>query len=736
MSAHAPTTSWSTQHLAEFVVAISGAPDESTALERAIESAVEALDAEVGAVVREGAVAASIGWPRFDVPELDLVALAAAGGGDVAVPGAGACRAVVVPLDDDRDGAVVLARMGEPLDPFELNLVRGMARTLALTLRMHGVVEAERGLRLRSQQQARENALLLARLQERQRLLERLALIQGSISNREPLDDTLKAIVTTAADLLGDVTAAVFRRDPEEPRVLRGPDGETCIVGSGAIGRAAGEGRLVVVEDGDGRAKAAMAAPVHEQGEIVGALVVRSLEPARTYTRAEQGMLSTLAEHASLALTDARTVGTMLHQALHDSLTGLPNRALFLDRLNHALERGGAAGRVGVLFCDLDRFKTVNDSLGHAAGDELLVTVASRLNGCLRAGDTAARLGGDEFAVLLEDVRSEREAVAVAQRVIEALHPPFEIQAREVFVSASVGIVVGGGRGEELLRNADVAMYRAKADGKGRHALFEPSMRAEVLERIELEADLQRAVARNELVVHYQPLVSLADGNLVAFEALVRWRHPTRGLLPPLSFVPLAEETDLIVDIGRWVLEQACVQTQRWGTSVSVNLSGKQLQQSDLVEVVARALARSGLAPERLWLEITETVLMHDTEATIERLRALKALGLRLAVDDFGTGYSSLRYLRRFPIDLLKMAKPFVDGLNASREGTALARTILELGHSLGLRTVAEGIEGAAELAQLRRLGCELGQGFLFAEPLSADDASALLRAGGPAVAA
>ncbi|HEY3021137.1 MAG TPA: GGDEF domain-containing phosphodiesterase, partial [Solirubrobacteraceae bacterium] len=345
-------------------------------------------------------------------------------------------------------------------------------------------------------------------------------------------------------------------------------------------------------------------------------------------------------------------------------------------------------------------------------------------------------LGGDEFAVLIEDVRSEREAVAVAERLIEALNPPFEIRGREVFVSASVGVVVGSGRGEELLRNADVAMYRAKAEGKGRCALFEPSMRAEVLDRIELEADLQRAVARNELVVHYQPVVSLADGSLAAFEALVRWRHPTRGLLAPLSFIPLAEETELIIDIGRWVLEESCAQAQRWGTSVSVNLSGKQLGQSDLVEVVARALARSGLAPERLWLEITETVLMHDTEATIERLRALKALGVRLAVDDFGTGYSSLRYLRRFPIDLLKMAKPFVDGLNASPEGTALAKTILELGHSLGLRTVAEGIEGAAELAQLRRLGCELGQGFLFAEPLSADDAGALLRAGGPAVAA
>jgi diguanylate cyclase (GGDEF)-like protein len=472
-----------------------------------------------------------------------------------------------------------------------------------------------------------------------------------------------------------------------------------------------------------------MAAPVHQEGEVVGALFVSSLEPGRTFTRAEQDVLVALAEHASLALTDARTVGAMLHQALHDSLTGLPNRALFLDRLTHALARRAGAGRVGVLFCDLDRFKTVNDSMGHAAGDQLLVAVAARLSECLRVGDTAARLGGDEFAILIEDVGSEREALSVAERVADVLRAPIVIRGREVFVSSSIGIVVGNGAGEELLRNADVAMYRAKAEGKGCHALFEPSMRAEVLERIELEADLQRAVERDELVVHYQPVMSLADGRLEAFEALVRWQHPTRGLMAPLTFIPLAEETDLIVDIGRWVLETSCVQAQAWGTSISVNLSGRQLEQSDLVEVVARALARSGLAPERLWLEITETVLMHDTEATIERLRALKALGVKLAVDDFGTGYSSLRYLRRFPIDLLKMAKPFVDGLNASPDGEALARTILELGVSLGLRTVAEGIEGDDELASLRRLGCDLGQGFLFARPMPAAEATALLRA-------
>jgi EAL domain-containing protein (putative c-di-GMP-specific phosphodiesterase class I) len=270
-------------------------------------------------------------------------------------------------------------------------------------------------------------------------------------------------------------------------------------------------------------------------------------------------------------------------------------------------------------------------------------------------------------------------------------------------------------------------MYRAKAEGKGRYALFEPSMRAEVLDRLELEGDLQRAIGRDELVVHYQPLVTLSDGSLAGFEALVRWHHPTRGLVGPAAFVPLAEESDLIVEIGRHVLEVACRQAVRWNRRMSVNLSGRQLDQPDLVDVVDHALRTTGMDPARLILEITETVLMQDEDATIERLHELKTLGVKLAVDDFGTGYSSLRYLRRFPIDLLKMAKPFVDGVSTSREGAALAKTIIDLGASLGLETIAEGIEGTAELAQLRRLGCDMGQGYLFAEPLSAADVDAAL---------
>jgi predicted signal transduction protein with EAL and GGDEF domain len=323
-------------------------------------------------------------------------------------------------------------------------------------------------------------------------------------------------------------------------------------------------------------------------------------------------------------------------------------------------------------------------------------------------------------------VQSTDEAVAVAQRITEAFRTPFAIVGREVYVSASIGIVRENTEAEELLRNADVAMYRAKAEGSGRYAIFEPSMRAEVLDRLELEADLRRAQERGELEVHYQPIVALVDGELAGFEALARWRHPRRGLVPPPAFIPVAEESGIIHDLGRFVLETACRHAARWDVrSITVNLSGRQLERAELVEHVSAALADSGLEPNRLVLEITETVLMHDTEATIERLAALKALGVRLAVDDFGTGYSSLRYLSRFPIDLLKMAKPFVDGV-ATAQGAAMARAIVDLGASLGLAIIAEGIEQGVQLAQLRRLGCEYGQGYLFARPLTVDQVEVL----------
>src|SRR5919108_5736527 len=357
----------------------------------------------------------------------------------------------------------------------------------------------------------------------------------------------------------------------------------------------------------------------------------------------------------------------LAHQAFHDSLTKLANRALLKDRVDHALARAARRGRpLAVMLLDLDGFKAVNDSLGHEAGDELLVTVATRLLECVRPTDTAARLGGDEFAVLIEDLASPGDFAVVAQRVLDSLQAPFHLHGKDVFVRGSIGIAMCGGgenTSDELLRNADVAMYMAKAEGKNRFELFNPSMHSAMLERLDIEADLRRAVERGEFVLHYQPTVVLQTGRIAGIEALVRWQHPDRGLMAPADFIAIAEETGLIVPIGEWVLHEACRQTRQWHVEhpkepplkISVKLSARQLAQENVVRVVERVLAETGLDPSTLTLEITESAVMNDHVTTIVRLNQLKALGVRIAVDDFGTGYSSLSYLRRFPIDVLKI---------------------------------------------------------------------------------
>ncbi|HZP58048.1 MAG TPA: EAL domain-containing protein [Dehalococcoidia bacterium] len=434
------------------------------------------------------------------------------------------------------------------------------------------------------------------------------------------------------------------------------------------------------------------------------------------------------------------------HQALHDPLTQLANRTRFADRLGHALIRATRTGQlVAVLFMDLDNFKGVNDSLGHSAGDQLLTQVAERVQACLRPGDTVARLGGDEFAILLEDVAAVEDATAVTQRIFEHLEPPFRLEGKELIVRASVGIAVSApGEATEadaLLRDADVAMYVAKSHGKGRYEVFEESMQVSMMERLELLADLQRAVEREEFVLQYQPMVLLKDGHLFGVEALVRWRHPRRGTIPPAEFIALAEESGAILGLGRWVLREACRQARAWQEAqpartdwtISVNVSVKQLQHAGFVEDVARALADSGLDPSRLILEITESVMMQDVAPMLARLRELKALGVRLAIDDFGTGYSSLSYLREFPFDLLKIDKSFIDDMGAIVRSKELTRAIIELGKTLDLELVAEGIERNDQLARLQTLDCELGQGFYFAQPMDADAILALLAGEGSA---
>ena len=434
----------------------------------------------------------------------------------------------------------------------------------------------------------------------------------------------------------------------------------------------------------------------------------------------------------------ARREEELAFLATHDALTGLPNRTLILDRVEQMLARAARSQtRVAVLFIDLDNFKTINDTLGHSAGDQLLEAVAARLDVVVRGADALGRLGGDEFVVISELPARDAGPELIAERLLDALKEPFKLGAEEqsrVIVAASIGIAMAeSASAEELLREADVAMYRAKWDGKGHHATFESGMHDTIQNRMELEMDLREAVGRNEFFLAYQPTFALSDMTPTGVEALIRWKHPTRGVLQPDEFVALAEQTGLITDIGRWVLEEACAQGAAWRTAgyqigMAVNVSARQLDTDRLITDVKDALSESGLDPAALTLEITETMLMRNVEETTVRLTALKALGVRIAIDDFGTGYSSLGHLRRFPVDALKIDRSFISGLEGNKEGETLIHTLVQLGKALSIETIAEGIEQQQQLSQLRDEDCEGGQGFLFARPLDVAGTETFLR--------
>jgi diguanylate cyclase (GGDEF)-like protein len=735
MSAQAE--SWTTQQLAEFLSVVSSFTDERAALQGCVERAAETMDTEVGALARDGTVVASIGFPAGAVPDDELLAAAAGRRFERELGDLGLCTGLCASVGED-GGTLLIARVGrDGFNQEEADLLRGMGRVLALALR---------------------SIRLIGELKERQTLLERLTLLQRSIASRAELEDVLDAIVTGASELLGDELVDLSLIDPEDPSVLEvvASVGYSAMlldqirrtpIEIGVAGHAVRERRPIVVEDygADPRRmpdvavdglRAVISAPIYQRGELVGALSLGTRRVGRRYSEIERDAVLAFAEHAGLALNDAKAAEETAHQAFHDPLTGLANRALFVDRLAQSRTRASAAGdSVGVLFADLDGFKTVNDSLGHAAGDQLLIIVGQRLASVVGPTDTVARFGGDEFAILVEDVRQPIELARTARLALDALERVIEVEGREVFVTASIGIAVGLEEPEELLRNADLAMYEAKGQGKGRYEIFQSHMHEALAQRLELELDLKRATNRDQFVLHFQPIVEMEEETVVGVEALIRWMHPEQGLILPDQFIPIAEEGGQIHAMGRWVLWEACQRVVEWEDEygrlgLNVNLSGAQLRQASIVREVAEILDATGLEPDRLTLEITESVLMEVTSSNTERLDALKKLGVQLAVDDFGTGYSSLQYLKRFPFDWLKIAKPFVDGVEASDSQARIAQAIVDLAHSLEIEVIAEGIESRRQSTVLGDLGCLNGQGFHYSPPLPAEEVAAYMAAG------
>ena len=565
------------------------------------------------------------------------------------------------------------------------------------------------------------------------------------------LGELMEAAVQSMARTLGVGNAALFElRADEQELVTRaaagGPEGyETnrFPADAGTVVTALTTGEPVVVDDWDvetrfqkhevlqllgTRSGVDVIVGGGEHGRPWGVLCTTSTEPNR-FSRHDVNFAQALANVLAGAIERRRVENAIRHRALHDDLTGLPNRELFMDRLEHALAQTVRRGAtVAVIFIDIDQFKVVNDSFGHQAGDRLLQSVVPRLTEVLRPGDTLARFAGDEFVVLCEGIEDAAGAVAVAERLLGCFAEPIALDERDQFVSASLGIALpqrDGQTAETLIRDADTAMYQAKERGRARYEVFDEHMRVRTLVRMRIDHDLRRAVLGNDVSVHYQPIVSLADGDIAGFEALLRWRHPLRGDIPPSQFIPVAEERGLIGAMGRWVLEQAAEQAVRWRglagaaaepLSVSVNLSPRQFAHGALADEVAAVLDATGLEPERLMLEITESVLMDEAGAAVDDLHALKALGVRLVLDDFGTGYSSLSYLERFPIDALKIDRSFVAGLDTGGS-VAIVNAIVSMAHSLDLRVTAEGVESDGQIDQLRRVGCEYAQGWYYGRP-------------------
>ncbi len=649
--------------LLRFLTAVTRCTDSATAVQVAAELAAEVLGAEAGAAVVGRATAAVAGTSP---------GLVGAGAALVTGPAADGVHRLVAAWHAGTSGRLVVARTGRGFRPADGDLLRAMADALGLALDMIDALES--GAR-------------------QQRLLAVLLEVQRAISHREPLAAILAAITRGARTVLqGWPVTLVLDEDEDAGALVTGP-----AVPAGAV----------VLE-----------APVHVHGITAGALVAVPPDGA-TAGPVERDLLQAFAEHASLALTEARTFEAM-EEAFWDPLTGLPTRQLLLDRLRRTVHGSGAAA---LLLLHLNRFAAVNDILGRAAGDELLRQVTGRLLGCVSAEATVARIGGGEFAFLLPGAVPD-SAEATAHAVVAALEEPFTVQGTLVHIGAAIGVAHAGAgeTAEDLLSNADVARYRARAASPGAVVTYDGEMRAALLDRLEMQAHLQTALDRHELVLHYQPIVELDTGRSTGVEALLRWTHPSRGPVPPSDFIPIAEVTGAIVPIGRWVLETACRQVARWRTvdpelTMNVNVSAHQLRDPGFPEDVRRSLEAAALPGAALILEITESVLLEDDEQTLAGLRALKDLGVAVALDDFGTGYSALGYLRRFPVDILKIDKSFVSGDGTAADGDQLVRTIIELGRAYRLEVVAEGIEDDEQRRRLMSLGCRVGQGYHFGRP-------------------
>jgi diguanylate cyclase (GGDEF)-like protein len=741
---------WSTQQLTEFLAAIGAAGGRSAALRIAAERLAESVEAEVAAVIMDKRVVAQVGFPPRRWPR-GLAERLIAGDDVVEVAGLGPCRTAVAPLEGEPNCWLVVARAGDNgFNAEDRTLMRGMARILALSLRNLALLKRERAARRASQRQA-------ADIRERQRLLESLGNVQRMIVDRAPQKSILDRLATDMSRFVGDPIAGIRVADENGDLVLAAQVGLDDVIGAevARTGKSIGflamaEDRLMVIDDYPSHPSAipvlarigvqtAAAVPIRQDGRAIGSVVVASFKRGRRYSAMEREALIAFAEHTSLALTDAARTGQMVHLAMHDALTGLPNRTVFSDRLEQRLRTSRTRRPpCAVLFVDIDNLKRVNDTLGHSAGDEVLIEVGKRLRANIRTADTVARLSGDEFTILLDTVDDDVEALAAAQRLLVGLRQPLSVAGRLLTLTASIGVrlaVAGHDNMTDVLRGADLAMYDAKTRRDGLPCVFRPELDTRAVRRLELESDLRAALDAGAFRVHFQPIVDLRDRRIHAVEALVRWDRGELGLVSPLEFIPLAEETGLIVELGAWVLQEACRTVGELGRSlgvpleVSVNLSARQLVEAGLEATVARALVAAGLPPERLTLEITEGVLLTDTDMTMERLAAIRRLGVKVAIDDFGTGYSSLGYLRRLPLDVVKIDRTFIEHLADDPREAALVQAIVELCRSLELQTVAEGVETEEQARRLAQLGCTMGQGFHLGRPAPADALRRLLRA-------